>query len=130
VYEHRPTAYHIYDCRYTNFNGTTLSYEGYEEPRWLFDIESRADDIIAASRLQIVKETSRMADKLDGAELSQYAAHHMTQLGPKQFPLQVPLVQRRRGNFGRVYGRRCNGGGAANGTDLQVWELFRSVQPS
>ena len=77
VYEHRPTACRVYDCRYTNFLGVTLCYEGYEEPMWLFDIETRADDVIAAARLQIVEEASAMTEY---AEAVPYAAHRLAQL--------------------------------------------------
>ena len=77
VYEHRPNCMPVYDCRYTNFLGVTLCYEGYEEPMWLFDIETRADDVIAAARLQIVEEASAMTEY---AEAVPYAAHRLAQL--------------------------------------------------
>ena len=48
VYEHRPLACRVYDCRYTNFLGMTMSYGGRTEPTWAFGVDSPADEAIAA----------------------------------------------------------------------------------
>jgi Fe-S-cluster containining protein len=62
VYEHRPLACRVYDCRYTSFIGINLSHNGgaIAEPLWVFDIETREDQIIAAAREWLVRCVNAM----------------------------------------------------------------------
>jgi hypothetical protein len=63
-------ACRVYDCRYTNFLGVTMSYGGRTEPTWMFGVETPVDDAIAAMRNQIIEEIAEMApdDQLEHAE--------------------------------------------------------------